>query len=152
MRSLYNHQTLNSSVKRHNLHRGICSARSCGVTFINIYYPKCNKSQLPGCNNLILITWGCNNVCRITWVCNIDFSKWRQKILHEIEYFAFHNYFVFFLKRKSFFFSFEIHVFRSDQFSLLMYRCLPPSSATVKMDYEVYMETARYATNDDTPL
>ena len=46
----------------------------------------------------------------------------------------------------------EIHVFRSDQFSLLMYRCLLPSSATVKMDYEENMENVRYATNDDTPL
>jgi hypothetical protein len=49
-------------------------------------------------------------------------------------------------------FSSEIHVFRSDQFSLLMYRCLFPSSATVKMDYEENMENARYATNDVTPL
>jgi hypothetical protein len=46
----------------------------------------------------------------------------------------------------------EIHVFRSDQFSLLLYRCLLPSSVTVKMDYEENMENARYATNDDTPL
>ena len=30
----------------------------------------------------------------------------------------------------------EIHVFRSDQVSLLMYRCLLPSSVTVRMDYE----------------
>jgi hypothetical protein len=33
-----------------------------------------------------------------------------------------------------------IHVFRFDQFSLLMYRCLHPSSVTVKMDYEENME------------
>ena len=46
----------------------------------------------------------------------------------------------------------EIHVFLSDLFSLLMYRCLFPSSATVKMDYEESLENARYATNDDTPL
>jgi hypothetical protein len=46
--------------------------------------------------------------------------------------------------------SVEIHVFRSDQFSLLMYRCLLPSSVTVKMDYVENMENARYATNDDT--
>jgi transcription antitermination factor NusG len=46
----------------------------------------------------------------------------------------------------------EIHVFRSDQVSLLMYRCLLPSYVTVKMDYEENMENARYATNDDTPL
>jgi hypothetical protein len=49
-------------------------------------------------------------------------------------------------------FSSEIHVFRSDQFSLLMYRCLFPSSATVKMDYQENMENARYATNDVAPL
>jgi hypothetical protein len=46
----------------------------------------------------------------------------------------------------------EIHVFRSDQIMLLMYRCLLPSSATVKMDYEENLENVRYATNDDTPL
>jgi hypothetical protein len=49
-------------------------------------------------------------------------------------------------------FSCEIRVFQSDQFSLLMYRCLLQSSATVKMDYEEKMENARCATNDDTPL
>ena len=49
-------------------------------------------------------------------------------------------------------FSSKIHVFRSDQFSLLMYRCLLPSSVTVKMDYEENRENDRYATNDDTPL
>ena len=49
-------------------------------------------------------------------------------------------------------FSSEIHVFRSNQFLLLMYCCLLPSSATVKMDYEENMENARYATNDDTLL
>ena len=53
------------------------------------------------------------------------------------------------LERKKMFSS-EIHVFRSDQFSLLMYRCLLTSSVTVKMDYEENMEKARYATNDDT--
>jgi hypothetical protein len=78
----------------------------------------------------------------------MDFSKWTQEILHEIEYLVFHNYFVFFWKKKSS----EIHVFLSDQFSLLMYRYLPPSSVTVKMNYEENMENARYATNDDTPL
>jgi hypothetical protein len=49
----------------------------------------------------LLQEWGggvYNNVCRITWVCNMDFSKWRPNILHEIEYLAFHNYFVFFWK------------------------------------------------------
>ena len=49
----------------------------------------------------------------------MDFSKWQPEILHEIEYLVFHNYFVFF-----FFFFFEIHIFRSDQFSLLLYRSL----------------------------
>jgi hypothetical protein len=39
----------------------------------------------------------------------------------------------FFWKKKSI--SSKIHVFLSDQFSLLMYRCLLPSSVTVKMDY-----------------
>ena len=72
----------------------------------------------------------------------MDFSKWRPEILNEIEYLVFHNYFVFFQGKK----------IRSDQFSLLMYRCLLPSSATVKMDYEENMENAHYATNDDTPL
>ena len=74
--------------------------------------------------------------------CIMDFSKWWPKI----EYLVFHNYFAFFGKKNSF----EIHVFRSDQFSLLMYCCLLPSSATVKIDYEENMENARYATNDDT--
>ena len=46
----------------------------------------------------------------------------------------------------------EIQIFRSDQFSLLMYRCLLPSSVTVKMDYEGNMENACYATNNNTPL
>jgi hypothetical protein len=33
-----------------------------------------------------------------------------------------------------------------------MYRCLLPSTGTVKMDYEENMENACYAMNDDTPL
>jgi hypothetical protein len=33
-----------------------------------------------------------------------------------------------------------------------MYRCLLPSSATVKMDNEQNMQNAHYATNGDTPL
>ena len=44
------------------------------------------------------------------------------------------------------FFLSGIHVFWSDQFSLLMYRCLLPSSGTVKMDSEENMENACYAT------
>ena len=44
-----------------------------------------------------------------------------------------------------------IHVFRSDQFSLLMYLCLLPSSATVKMDNgENIIKNSRYARNDNT--
>ena len=68
--------------------------------------------------------------------CNMDFSKWWQEILHEIEYryIVFYNYFVFLEK------------------TLLMYRCLLPSSATIKMDNKENMESTRYATNDDTPL
>jgi hypothetical protein len=34
----------------------------------------------------------------------------------------------------------------------ILYRCLLPSSGTVKMDYKENMENACYATNDDTPL
>ena len=63
--------------------------------------------------------------------------------MNEIEYLVFHNYFVFFLEKQIF--SSEIHVFRSDQFLLLMYYCLLPASASVKMDYEENMENARYA-------
>ena len=37
------------------------------------------------------------------------------------------------------------HIFRSNQFSLLMYRLLP-SSVTVKLNYEENMENVRYAT------
>ena len=75
--------------------------------------------------------------------------KWQPEILHEFEYLVFHNYFGFFWKKKK---SSEIYVFRSDQLSLLMYRCLLPSSVTVKIDYEENMENAHYATNDDTLL
>ena len=95
------------------------------------------------CNNLIRIEGGGgNNVCRIT-------SKWRPEILTEIEYFDIHNYNVFIC-----FGSppplLEFKFFLSDQFSLLMYLCLLPSSATVKMDNGENMETARYALNDNT--
>ena len=78
---------------------------------------------------------------------NMDFSKWRPEILHEIEYSVFQNYFVFF-GNKTFLPKFTFY----DQFSLLMYRCLLPSSVTVKMDYEENLENVRHATNDDTPL
>ena len=80
----------------------------------------------------------------------MDFSKWLPEFLHEIEYLVFHNYFVFFGKK--FFFPKFTGVFRSDQFSFLMYRYLLPSTVTAKMNYEENMENARYATNDDTPL
>jgi hypothetical protein len=33
----------------------------------------------------------------------MDFSKWRLEILYEIKYLVFHNYFVFFWKKKNFF-------------------------------------------------
>ena len=64
--------------------------------------------------------------------------------------FSFSQLFCLFLEKKCF--SSEIHVFRSDQFSLLMYRCLLPSSATIEMDNEENMENVQYATNDDTHL
>jgi hypothetical protein len=73
----------------------------------------------------------------------MDFSKWQPDILHEIEYVVFSH-----LENKI---SARIHVFRTDLFSLLMYLCLLPSSAIVKMDNEENMESACYATNDDTP-
>ena len=73
----------------------------------------------------------------------MDFSIWRPDILHEIEYVVFSH-----LENKI---SPGIHVFRTDLFSLLMYLCLLTSSATVKMDNEENMESACYATNDDTP-
>ena len=60
---------------------------------------------------------------------------------HEIEYLVF---ILTFWRKK--------HFSRSDQFSLLIYHCLNLSSATVKMENEENMETARYAPNDDTPL
>ena len=46
-------------------------------------------------------------------------------------------------------FPLEFTFFLSDQFSLLIYLCLLPSSATV-MDIGETMENARYAMNDDT--
>jgi hypothetical protein len=52
----------------------------------------------------------------------MDFSKWRPEILHEMKYF--------FGKKNIF----RNSCFPPDQFSLLMNRCLLPSSATVKMD------------------
>ena len=82
--------------------------------------------------------------------CNMEFSKWRLEILHEIKYLVFHNYFVFFGGKTNL--SSEIHVFWSDQFSLLMFHCLLPSSVSVKMDYKENMENACYATNYDSPL
>jgi len=58
----------------------------------------------------------------------MHFSKWLPEILNETEYLVFHSYDVFF----------------SDQFSLLMYLCLLPLSATVKMDNGENIENARY--------
>ena len=83
-------------------------------------------------------------------VISDHFSIWLPEILHDMKYLVFHNYFIFFGKKiKN---SSEIHVFRSDQFSLLMFRCLLPSSVSVKIDYEENMTNAHYATNYDTPL
>jgi len=80
----------------------------------------------------------------------MDFSKWRPEILNEIEYLVFNNYNVF-----VFFWKFtppplEFTFFLSDQFLLLIYLCLLPSSATVKMDNGENMENAHYAMNYDT--
>ena len=69
--------------------------------FAYVINSKCNKSYL---------TWsvlhgGCNNVCRITWGGGgKGNSKWQPVILHEIKYLVFHNYFVFFGKKKKIFF------------------------------------------------
>ena len=46
-----------------------------------------------------------------------------------------------------------IHVFfLAEQLSLLIYGCLLPSSANVKMVNGENMENARYAMNDDTQM
>ena len=50
----------------------------------------------------------------------------------------------------TFFVSPGIHVFLSDQLSLLIYLCSPRSSAIVKMDNGENMENARFVMNDDT--
>ena len=92
---------------------------------------KCNKSYLP-----------CN-VCRITWGIIWIFQNGSRKFCMKSSI-QFFTIILTFLKKKIY--------FPSDQFSLLMYRCLLPSSAAVKMDNEENMENARYATNDDTPL
>jgi len=73
--------------------------------------------------------------------CNMDFSKWRPEILHEMKYL------VFFFEKKKYL---SNSCFPSDQFSLLMYLCLLPSSATVKMDNGENIKNPRYATNDET--
>jgi hypothetical protein len=77
----------------------------------------------------------------------MNFSKWRPEMLHEIEYLVFHNYFVFFGKKKCF--SSEIHVFRSNQFSLLMYRCLLPLSATSIFSVADNGSKQRYINNEN---
>ena len=106
--------------------------------FAYVIHSKCNKSFLQGRNNLIHITWGCNK----------DFSKWRPEILRDIEYLFFHNNNVFFAKKILYIPG--IYVFRFDQFSLLMYLRLLPSSAAIKMDNGENRGNARYGTNDDT--
>ena len=95
-----------------------------------------------GCNNLIRITWegvimcavlhgGCNNVCRITWGYNMDFSKWRPEILHEIKYLVLHNYFVFFGKRNVLPISFQ---------SIVVYfRCLLLSKWITKKTWKMLL-------------
>ena len=89
---------------------------------------------------------GCNNLIRITWedVITCAVLHGGGSVIWISQLFC-----LFFGKQN---FSSEIHVFWSDQFSLLMHCCLLPSSVTVKMDYEENMENARCATNDDTPL
>ena len=77
--------------------------------------------------------------------CNMDFSNWRREILYEIENLVFHNFNVFFGGKNNFP---EYLFFRSDQCSLLIYICLHPSSATVKMDNGENMENVLYATDD----
>ena len=83
-------------------------------------------------------------------MCAVLHNKRRPEILTEIEYLGFQNYNVFIvfglprplpLSWNSF--------FLSDQFSFLMYLCLLPSSATVKMNNGDDMENARYAMNDN---
>jgi len=88
-------------------------------------------------NNLNRITWGCNNVCRITY----GFFKMAAGNFAWDEVFSF-----LFWKKKYF----PNSCFPSDQFSLLMYLCLLPSSATVKMDNGENIKNPRYATNDET--
>ena len=51
----YSCQTLHSSVTRQYLCRGIYSASSCGVTFINIYYLHNCKVSIPVFNEGVLI-------------------------------------------------------------------------------------------------
>jgi hypothetical protein len=83
---------------------------------------------------------------RITWegaiiMCAV--LQWSE-ILNEIEYLVFHNYNVFFLVGN--FASPGIHVFfclNSYHYYLLIYLCLLPSSATVKMDNGEHMENTR---------
>jgi hypothetical protein len=81
-------------------------------------------------NNLIRITWD-GIMCTVLHGGNLDFSIWRSEILHEIGYLVFYTIIMSFLEIKYFP---AIHIFRSDQFSLLVYLCLLSSSSTVKMD------------------
>jgi hypothetical protein len=94
----------------------------------------------------------CNNVWRITWEgggVQYGFSKMAAGNVAWKRVFSSSQLFCLLEKQN---FSSEIHVFRSDQFSFLVYRCLLPASAAVRMDYEENMENDRYAKNDDTPL
>jgi hypothetical protein len=81
-------------------------------------------------HNLIRIAWDVI-MCTVLHGGNLDFSKWRPEILHEIGYLVFLTIIMSFLEIKYFP---EIHIFRSDQLSLLMYLCLLSSFATLKMD------------------
>ena len=97
-----------------------------------------------GCNNLIRIEGG-GRVGVI--MCAVLHQNGDRKFW-QIEYLGFHNYNIFIC------FGFpppllEFKLFLSDQFSLLMYLCLLPSSATVKMDNGENMENVRYAMNDN---
>ena len=107
-----------------------------------------------------VITWsvlhgGCNNLCRTTSGRNMDFSKWRPEILHEIEYLVFLNYFVFSWKKK---------FFRNSRFPvrsvfLLMCRCLAPpqllskwiTTKTSKMLVMQLMMTLLYEPKIESP-
>jgi hypothetical protein len=78
--------------------------------------------------------------------CNMDFSKWPQEILHEIEYLVFHNYNVFFGKkifsRNSRFPVRSVFVINVSLFTSVVCYCQNGKGGN--------MENVRYATNDNT--